>query len=61
MASRYSQVLQSFPKGYSLAFAYGSGVFKQIGHQNVKVSKISTTVYVTVYMIRVWLNLSMCM
>ncbi|XP_045132824.1 phosphatidate cytidylyltransferase, mitochondrial-like isoform X1 [Portunus trituberculatus] len=36
MASRYARVLQSFPKGYSLAFAYGSGVFKQIGHQNVR-------------------------
>ncbi|KAK8743778.1 hypothetical protein OTU49_001261 [Cherax quadricarinatus] len=36
MAGGYLRLLQRFPKGYSLAFAYGSGVFKQVGHKNTK-------------------------
>merc|ERR1712080_125756 len=29
-------VLSRFPSGYSLAFAYGSGVFKRLSHESVK-------------------------
>ncbi|XP_047474281.1 phosphatidate cytidylyltransferase, mitochondrial-like isoform X2 [Penaeus chinensis] len=36
MGTHYHRILQIFPKGYSLAFAYGSGVFKQIGHKSVR-------------------------
>ena len=32
MSSVYHRVLTSFPKGIQMAFAYGSGVFKQKGH-----------------------------
>ncbi|XP_064121600.1 phosphatidate cytidylyltransferase, mitochondrial-like isoform X1 [Macrobrachium nipponense] len=36
MTSHFHSILQAFPKGYSLAFAYGSGVFKQVGHKSVR-------------------------
>ncbi|XP_042240552.1 phosphatidate cytidylyltransferase, mitochondrial-like isoform X1 [Homarus americanus] len=36
MSSSYLRLIQRFPKGYSIAFAYGSGVFKQVGHKNVR-------------------------
>lgn len=36
MPTVYHRILQSFPRGYCLAFAYGSGVFKQLGYNNVK-------------------------
>ncbi|KAK7068800.1 Phosphatidate cytidylyltransferase, mitochondrial, partial [Halocaridina rubra] len=37
MSLPYHRILQSFPKeSLSLAFAYGSGVFKQLGHKNIR-------------------------
>jgi len=36
MPTVYHRILQSFPRGYCLAFAYGSGVFKQLGYNSVK-------------------------
>lgn len=35
MASVYQNVIRSFPKGYSLAFAYGSGVMCQLGNSTM--------------------------
>ncbi|XP_064622505.1 phosphatidate cytidylyltransferase, mitochondrial-like [Lineus longissimus] len=32
--SIYNQVLRNFPSGFKLAFAYGSGVFQQVGHKD---------------------------
>ena len=37
----YLEILKNvLPRGYSLAFAYGSGVFKQVGHLTTKVSTL---------------------
>ncbi|XP_014668009.1 PREDICTED: phosphatidate cytidylyltransferase, mitochondrial-like [Priapulus caudatus] len=32
----FNRLLKIFPKQYDLAFAYGSGVFQQTGHANIK-------------------------
>ncbi|XP_045592279.1 phosphatidate cytidylyltransferase, mitochondrial [Procambarus clarkii] len=46
MASGYHRLLHRLPRGYSLAFAYGSGVFKQLGHKNVRDNMIDFTLAV---------------
>uniref|UniRef100_A0A2P2I9T9 Phosphatidate cytidylyltransferase, mitochondrial n=1 Tax=Hirondellea gigas TaxID=1518452 RepID=A0A2P2I9T9_9CRUS len=35
MATVYHSVIRSFPKGYSMVFAYGSGVMRQMGQSTV--------------------------
>ena len=44
----FNRILSNFPKDMTMAFAYGSGVFKQIGNKD-KVENSSTNLFLQDY------------
>jgi len=47
MATVYHSIVQGFPKGYSMAFAYGSGVMRQAGYTSSKAKMMDFTFVVS--------------